>query len=793
MTETASLRVRPGNRLTRRVAGLPVAPVTGEVDIPSLPAPKIVGAIDLIAPPAVCNDLTRVILETQLMPVSIAEPSTGHLLIDAIGMPAVSPDLTAAPSETADVGFSIAPPDAVRIDFARFTPVETDGALYFKDKKLGTPGGLTDAILAPSAERRKNKHREAAESLLTRLLPILLPPARTKFSDVFVVPYDLYAFQRDGIRFLNETVPGALLADEMGLGKTVQSIMAMRHLFRGAEVQRALIVVPKSIQTTWERHLAEWAPELQILTLAGTQSQRAIQWRSFASGRAHVGIVSYQTLARDSDEASRLGLDLVVADEVQNIKNPTTQQSHALRDLPAKRRWGLSGTPLENKVEDLATILNFLDPQLLPSREPSGTDVKRAAEKIMLRRRKKQVLKDLPDIVSHIEYVSLGAKQRKAYDLAEEQGIRELEGENVSLVNVLSLITALKQICNGVAGESSKREWLDEYIETVTEQNDKTLVFSQYVKTVNEIEEPLARFSPLKFTGQLSLRERTAVVDEFQNGEEHSALLISLKAGGTGLTLTAANHVVHFDSWWNPAVMSQATARVHRIGQEKVVFEKTLVAKETVEERIQQKLDDKRELFARVVDDLSIEGLSRTLSEEEMFDLFGLKPSKPASSGNRASSGLPSPQKPPPAIAPTGVIQSETPFHNVIEIRKVIRTLKGTVWWVDPNFSRRALEELADELVLSTVTDVRIISRDLSPKDKKDFDRFRREMEGTNIIAEWRLDMDARFHDRFLAGNGACFNVPPVNSIYQQPARYSQINPSPRPPFEEWWESSKEL
>lgn len=246
-----------------------------------------------------------------------------------------------------------------------------------------------------------------------------------------------------------------------------------------------------------------------------------------------------------------------------------------------------------------------------------------AAQRLMLRRRKEAVLEDLPRLTSNVVYVELTSQQQREYDRAEQEGITELYGKPRNIANVLALITSLKQICNSFNGYSAKRDWLYDYAREAVEEGDKLLVFSQYLRALDEIERDFAGYRPMKFTGALSGRVRDETVDAFQDrNSRHEMMLLQVKAGGLGLTLTAANRVVHFDSWWNPAVQSQATARAHRIGQQKTVFESTLVSTGTIEERIQDLLDSKRELFERAVDDLSVDGMSRLLTRDELYGLF---------------------------------------------------------------------------------------------------------------------------------------------------------------------------
>ena len=439
-------------------------------------------------------------------------------------------------------------------------------------------------------------------------------------------PHAIYEFQKRGVAWLLNH-DGALLADDMGLGKTVQAIVAMRYIFQNQGDMHALVVCPKSVLSSWAHHFREWAPEIKAVIIAGTPENRMSNWALLKRGQAHVGIITYASLRNDFLTAQNSKYDVIVLDEVQNIKNARTQQTQAVRMMESKVRWGLSGTPLENSVDDLIQILDTLDPEVFPFNSVPNWMVKSATARMMIRRRKGEVLKDLPPIHSSIEYLQLTNEQRRTYDMAEREGVAQLrDGTLTAGPGVLALITRLKQICNGVNGHSAKLDWLTDYLSILESEGDKALVFSQYVATLSTLESRLARFQPLIYTGAMAGRARDRAVDAFQRNPAHTAMLLSVRAGGTGLTLTAASRVIHFDSWWNPAVMAQATARAHRIGQKKPVFVTTLVTEDTIEERIQKLLERKRALFKTMVDDLSTTGLSGMLTERELYSLFNVRP-----------------------------------------------------------------------------------------------------------------------------------------------------------------------
>ena len=613
MTGTASDVGLPGSRLTRLLAGLPrVKSEAVDFTLPLVTSETVDFTLPLVTSEAVDFKLPCVKSE----PVDISLPCVKFEAVDTtlprVNSEAVDIRLPRVESEAVDITLPRIKSEGV--DVTILAP-RTEGTILNKQRE-SAPRRRWTRLKWPIGDL-KSRH---PVSQLRSIVHLLHPPGYDKSFDI-VLPHPLYSFQSQGVSWLLERSPGALLADDMGLGKTVQAIVAIRLLFRHREITKALVVAPKSVQTSWARHFAEWAPELTVLVITGSPYKRAEMWRDLATQRCHVGVVTYDTLTRDVDTTTlpHLTFGVLVADETQLIKNPTTKRHGAMSKLLSQRRWGLTGTPLENRVDELHTILSFLDPNL--TRFP----VKAATERIMLRRRKTEVLHELPKLVSRVEFIGLGRKQQRVYERAEREGVAELMQGEVGITSVLGLITRLKQICNGVPGENAKLDWLLDYLDIAVALRDKTLVFSQYVETLDQIAPTLDRFAPLKYTGSMSHGQRDQTVESFQKNPNRQAMLMSLRAGGTGLTLTAANRVVHFDSWWNPAVMNQATARTHRIGQTKGVIETTLVAADTVEERIQRILDQKRGLFGEYVDDLSVQGVARMLTEAEVFGLFGLK------------------------------------------------------------------------------------------------------------------------------------------------------------------------
>jgi superfamily II DNA or RNA helicase len=468
-------------------------------------------------------------------------------------------------------------------------------------------------------------------SIWDRILPILEPPLNFDLPRTLDLPAPLRPYQVDGVKFLLEN-GAALLGDDMGTGKTVQATVALRVLFQTARISSALIVCPLSVLRHWDLHLEKWAPLISPNVVRGSKERRQGIW----SIPAHVWITTFDTLRQDIDfildEKGSDAFDLVVLDEVQRIKNPGTGYSKAVKRLNPAWRWGFSGTPIENSVDDLVSIFGFLKPELFFRRSGyvSPVEARNSIRPYFLRRRKEDVLKDLPQKTISEEWLPLEGQQREAYDKAEQEGIVYLKrlGHEVTVQHVLALMTHLKQVCNidEKSGESAKATWLEDFMEEIVESEtkDKAIVFSQFLKCgVDWLAEKFQEHQPLKYIGAMSDLQRERVLCEFKDQGDRRLFLMT-RAGGVGINLTMANYVVHFDHWWNPATVRQAEDRVHRIGQEKKVFVYHLWTENTVEERVYRKLQDKQRLYDEVIDALSNVG-GTGLSEDELFEIFGLQ------------------------------------------------------------------------------------------------------------------------------------------------------------------------
>jgi len=476
-------------------------------------------------------------------------------------------------------------------------------------------------------DKRSGKITRRSEmSIWDAIFPLLAPPLNFEFRDQLQLPEKLYSFQIPGVRFLADN-ESALLGDDMGTGKTIQTIVAMRLLFQKGSISSALIIVPLVLLKNWDRELEKWAEPLSSVTVVrGNPQGREIQWEQ----PAHIWITTYGTIRNDIEHILKhRKFDLVVVDEIQNIKNRGTEQTKAIKRLERKRAWGLSGTPIENRIDDIVSIFEFLKPGLLPLEGAYPNMVKRKIKPYFLRRRKKDVLDNLPDKQAFNLWLGLEDKQREAYDSAERNGIVDLKqrGSEITVHHILSLLQKLKQICNRdpQSGESSKLEYLKQELEKIVEKDSKALVFSQYLSEgVDFIKSSFEHYNPAEISGSISGAARDREVERFQKDENCKIIIATPKAGGIGLNLVAGNYVFHFDHWWNPATARQAEDRAHRIGQTKDVFVYHLWMAGTVEERIYEILDRKKKLFADTIDELSNVGGSG-LSEEELFGLFGLK------------------------------------------------------------------------------------------------------------------------------------------------------------------------
>lgn len=425
-------------------------------------------------------------------------------------------------------------------------------------------------------------------------------------------PHPLPPWQQEGIARLAQG--SLLLADDMGLGKTVQAIAALRVL--GAEARPALVVAPASLLRQWQAQLRLWAPELNPALVQGSVREREAAWWR----RADIHLASYETLRADMELPGPLGpahraWGVVIADEAQRLKNGSSATAMAVRRLRTHRAWALTGTPLENRIDDLVSILDFVVPGAF-ERRTLALGLRPLLDRVQLRRRRADVLPNLPPKTGFIIDPGMGPAQRAAYSAAERQGqvFLRAQGASVRVTQVLELLLRLKQICNALpeTGESAKLDDLERRIEATAAGGEKSLVFSQFTEApfgVAAIAQRLRRFAPLTLTGADSAAARDATLRRFGEDAAHKVLVLSLRAGGVGLNLTAASVVFHFDRWWTAAVEAQAEDRAHRLGQMRQVQVFTYVTPHTVESRIAEIIAKKRALADLFVDGIGLEGL----------------------------------------------------------------------------------------------------------------------------------------------------------------------------------------
>jgi SNF2 family DNA or RNA helicase len=459
---------------------------------------------------------------------------------------------------------------------------------------------------------------------------------------------DLRQYQKSGYNWfktLDYLGFGGILGDEMGLGKTLQTISFLLSNMGN----KSLIVVPSSLVHNWISEFQKFAPAMSVTAANGSREEREEVIRNLAS--YDVVITTYNLLKRDLDSYKIIDFDYCILDEAQYIKNPASQNAVSVKEIKARTRFALTGTPIENSLMELWSIFDFIMPGYLfdekrfsvryYKRLNEGSEIMEELNKLIkpfvLRRRKKDVVRELPDKIENKIMVELDDEQKKVYaaysrhvqELIENK-VKEDEFKN-SKIEILSYITRLRQLCldpsvvmKEYAGGSGKIEALAELLHQCIEEGHKILIFSQFTSVLKNIGKRLEKediyYSYLD--GSISSERRMNIVKEFNEGVK-PVFLISLKAGGTGLNLTSADIVIHFDPWWNPAVEEQATDRVHRIGQRNVVEVIKIIARGTIEEKVLLLQEEKRKLITELMGDELSSGESLSeITEEELLGLF---------------------------------------------------------------------------------------------------------------------------------------------------------------------------
>lgn len=465
----------------------------------------------------------------------------------------------------------------------------------------------------------------------------------------------LRPYQKNGytwLNYMNQLGFGACLADDMGLGKTVQVLAYLEKLRKSKDNKHCLLVVPASLLGNWENETKKFAPKMNYHILHGKTSAKLSE--EYLESDVFLTITTYGMVAR-IQALKDTEWDCVILDEAQAIKNPLTKQTKEIKKLKTKMKIAMTGTPIENDLTNLWSLFDFLNKGLMGTSKEFKEYCKELSEDsqgygklksmiapFMLRRLKtdKSIIADLPDKIEMLDYAALSKKQIVLYRKTVADMEEKLEDAEYGIQRkgiVLSTIMKLKQICNHpdqflgqegyVEGESGKFEMLKEICETIYEKHERVLIFTQF----KEITEYLAQFLETIFHakgyvlhGGTPVKERSKIVEAFQGEKYVPFLVLSVKAGGTGLNLTRANHVIHFDRWWNPAVENQATDRAFRIGQTKNVIVHKLVCRNTIEEKIDEIISGKLQLAQDVIGSGG-ENWITELGNEELINLLRLE------------------------------------------------------------------------------------------------------------------------------------------------------------------------
>jgi superfamily II DNA or RNA helicase len=546
----------------------------------------------------------------------------------------------------------------VQLEDGTYAPIDPDkvGDVLTRMAEIYATSGMKDKLPLSQAGRVQDllkmvdnaKVSASAKTLFAKIEDIDEIPSVAKPR---TLKADLRPYQKDGFSwlvFLHELNSGGILADDMGLGKTIQTIALL--LWSKSKYKRKLnlVVAPTSVVPNWQREIAKFAPGLKTVVWQGpNRSQNAPELE-----KADVMITSYALLRRDEELLQALDLRYVILDEAQHIKNPMSQTARSAKKLSSERRLALTGTPIENRLSELWSIFDFVSPGLLGQLKTFEERIARPIDRgdmetaqrlratikpFVMRRLKRDVAADLPDKIEQEMIVPLAEEQAKLYKQVlgqvRKSVLSEVEKKGVSKaqIQILAALTRLRQVAcdprlmklpdtNFEADDSGKLGALREIIDEAVDGNHRVLVFSQFVEMLNHIRAALDADGVQYEYLDGSTKDRIDRVDRFNEDTSVPVFLISLKAGGTGLNLTGADTVVHFDPWWNPAVEDQATDRAHRIGQTKNVNVYKLIAAGTVEEKILELSAKKRELVSNV---LSTEGSPlKGLTKADVENLF---------------------------------------------------------------------------------------------------------------------------------------------------------------------------
>lgn len=465
---------------------------------------------------------------------------------------------------------------------------------------------------------------------------------------------ELRPYQKIGYSWLVQNVKynfGCILADDMGLGKTLQILSAILHFkeVNSLENQSSLIIVPPTLLSNWENEIKKFTPELTYYIYHGTN-------RTFPLEEYDLILTSYGVIRLDLDIFQDKTWFICVIDEAQNIKNPNTQQTKAIKSIKAENKVALTGTPIENKLTDYWSIFDFVNKGYLSSLDNFKANYVMRIERLeetktlekfktitkpfVLRRLKTDdnIKEELPDKIINDIYCSLTKKQIRLYNAIMEGIFEDLEGKTGIERRgiILNIITGLKQVCNHPSqflksdnpkiNESGKMELLITILENILDVDEKVIIFTQYAqmgKIIEQLVSKKLKTNVLFLHGSLTQQKKAEVISNFQENKEFKILVATLKTGGVGLNLTAAQNVIHYDLWWNPAIENQATDRVHRIGQKSDVMVYRFITKGTLEEVIDQMSKNKLNLAEKAIS--NDETFITEMTNEELKEALTLR------------------------------------------------------------------------------------------------------------------------------------------------------------------------
>ncbi len=465
---------------------------------------------------------------------------------------------------------------------------------------------------------------------------------------------ELRSYQKIGYSWLVSNIKynfGCILADDMGLGKTLQILTAILHFkeINPLDNEPSLIIVPPTLLSNWENEIKKFTPELTYYIYHGTN-------RTFPLEEYDIILTSYGVIRLDLDILQDRTWFICVIDEAQNIKNPNTQQTKAIKEVKAKTKVALTGTPIENRLTDYWSIFNFTNRGYLSSLDSFKANyvmrierleetktlekLKTITKPFVMRRLKSDdnIKDELPDKIINDIYCTLTKKQIKLYNAIMDGIFEDLEGKTGIERRgiILNIITGLKQACNHPAqflksnnpkiSESGKMELLITILENILDMDEKVIIFTQYAQMGEIIQKLVSKklkTDVLFLHGSLTQTKRTEVISEFQENKDCKILVATLKTGGVGLNLTAAQNVIHYDLWWNPAIENQATDRVHRIGQKSDVMVYRFITKGTLEEVIDQMSKNKLDLAKKAIS--NDETFITEMTNEELKEALSLR------------------------------------------------------------------------------------------------------------------------------------------------------------------------